>query len=95
MTTTPNNDSPNKEILTGRELLSFYKGITERMQTIFSYHYDQIQREIKVEISKLPELQQDSILDSVATFMEEVMNWPHMPQEDPDMEEFIKDIAGE
>lgn len=35
------------------ELLKKYAGISTRIRRIFAYHYDQIQREVQIEISTL------------------------------------------
>lgn len=58
------------------ELLKKYAGISTRIRRIFAYHYDQIQREVQIEISTLnPELQ-GQFMDLVVEYMEESINWP-------------------
>lgn len=54
------------------ELLKKYAGISTRIRRIFAYHYDQIQREVQIEISTLtPKLQaqfMDLIIESLNTW---------------------------
>lgn len=49
------------------------KGFTERLQTIFDYHYNQIEQEIR---QLVPSEDQSDILDCIAYYMEEVLNFP-------------------
>ena len=64
------------------ELLKKYAGILTRIRRIFAYHYDQIQREVQIEISTInPELQAQ-FMDLIIEYMEESTNWP-----DPDDQE--------
>ena len=66
--------------------LKSYKGIASRLQTIFSYHYDQIFREIKQEI---PAEDQPQIMDSIIEYMEEVLAFPSTESIDA----FIRDLS--
>ena len=66
--------------------LKSYKGIASRLQTIFSYHYDQIFREIKQEI---PAEDQPQIIDSIIEYMEEVLAFPSTES----LDAFIRDLS--
>ena len=66
--------------------LKSYKGIASRLQTIFSYHYDQIFREIKQEI---PAEDQPQIMDSIIEYMEEVLAFPSTES----LDAFIRDLS--
>ena len=58
------------------ELLNRYPALASRLCTIFDYHYDAIQRELKAELYALPQNEQDIIRDSIEFYMEEDMLWP-------------------
>ena len=66
--------------------LKSYKGIASRLQTIFSYHYDQIFREIKQEI---PAEDQPQVMDSIIEYMEEVLAFPSTES----LDAFIRDLS--
>lgn len=82
---TNNNKIP---LQTTKGLFTKYDGITSRINTLFSYHYDQIQREIEHEIRNLSKEEQYLIMDHLVEYMEEVMNWPSNGTN----EEFINSI---
>lgn len=62
------------------------KGITERLQTLFDYHYNQIEQEIR---QLIPTEDQSDIIDSMAYYMEEVLNFPPASNTD----NFIQHLA--
>lgn len=72
------------------ELLKKYPGISTRIRRIFTYHYDQIQREVQIEISTLtPELQ-GQFMDLVVEYMEESIKWANLDNQ----ETFEKQLLG-
>lgn len=78
------------------ETMLEYKGTIDRIQCIFAFHYDQIQRELETELFSNPfaskeQLSKNSeIHDYLVAFMEETMNWPSPD----DRKEFIREITG-
>jgi hypothetical protein len=68
---------------TFKEYLEHFQGTASRMQTIFNYHYDQIQRELEQELKE-----DKDYMEFIIEYMEESMNWPSCD----DLEQFIKDL---
>lgn len=58
------------------QLLKSYLGITQRIGTIFNYHYDAIQRDIQQELQHLPANEQNIIIDMVIAYMEDILEIP-------------------
>lgn len=78
---------------TAKELLTQYQGITSRVQTLFSYHYDQILREIEIELQGLPKNHADILHHAFVLYMEDYINWPIQPREDPTSKRFIQQLT--
>ena len=53
------------------ELLQNYAGLGPQIKTILEYHYDQIYREIKTELSEYTKEEQTQILCSIIEYMED------------------------
>lgn len=58
------------------DFLNKYQGIATRLKTIFAAHYDQIQREVTLELFNCQEPDKDLVMGFIVEHMEEIMNWP-------------------
>lgn len=78
----------NKTQQITKDLLTKYDGITTSINHLFAYHYEQIQRELRLELNNLPDEGRYYLLDHFICYMEEMMQWPSCESND----EFINSI---
>jgi hypothetical protein len=74
-----------------KDILTHYQGLTNRLKTLFAYHYDQIDREIHQELSHIDKEDQGAISEWLALYLEEYMNWPSNQSD----QEFIQDLISD
>lgn len=74
-----------------RKILEKKQGLTSSIKNIFSYHYDQIVRELHAECHGLdnPDKENLSVLEYLLTYMEDDINWPDTDT----IEEFIASVT--